>query len=386
MKKVMLLFFICVLTLTCIGSESVFAQTTNTTDLAPSCKSAYLCDWRTGTAIYSKDETKHLPIASMCKIMTMQLCFEEIEKGTLSFEEEVCISERASGMGGSQVFLETGGIYKVSELIKSICIASANDSCVATAERIAGNEDVFVSKMNEKAKSLGMNDTVFVNCTGLPQNGQYSCSKDVATMFRELLRHEEYFNFSKIWMEDFQHSGGRVTQMANTNKLIRNYQGCDGGKTGYTAEAGFCLSASAIRGNMRVISVVIGASDSKSRFAGVSSMFDYAFANYENRTVLEEGVMQDYSCEVSGGKEKILSVRPEHAVYIFCKKGDSNNIFYEVEFESVRAPIARGDVVGTARVYKDNIEVSSVKLLANEDIEKNSYFDSLKDLAENWNY
>lgn len=385
MKKVMLLFFICVLTISCVSTISVSAQTSGI-DLAPACKSAYLCDWRSGTPVYTKDETKHLPIASMCKIMTMQLCFEEIEKGDLSFDEEICVSDRASSMGGSQVFLEAGGTYKASELIKSICIASANDSCVAMAERIAGSEDVFVAKMNEKARALGMNDTVFVNCTGLPKNGQYSCAKDVAIMFGELLRHDAYFNFSKIWMEDFQHDGGRVTQMANTNKLVRNYQGCDSGKTGYTAEAGFCLAASAVRGNMRVLSVVIGASDSKSRFSGVSAMFDYAFANYENRLVLEEGVLKDYSCEVSGGKEKLLSVMIDHAIYVFSRKGDDGNIFYEINFDAVRAPVVRGDNVGIVHVYKDNIEICSAAVLANEDVSKSSYFDSLKELAKNWNY
>ena len=385
MKKVMLLFFIGCIALSCIGAPHLRAHA-GSLDLAPSCKSAYACDWLSGTAVYEKEAEKHLPIASMCKIMTMQLCFDAIRRGELSFDEEVCVSERASGMGGSQVFLETGGTYKVSELIKSICVASANDSCVAMAERISGSEEAFVGEMNDKARSLGMNNTRFVNCTGLPKNGQYSCARDVAVMFSELLHHDEYFRFSKIWMEDFKHSGGRVTQMANTNKLLRSYQGCDSGKTGYTAEAGFCLAASALRGNMRVISVVIGGADSKSRFNGVSSMLDHAFDNYENRVVLDEGVLADRSCEVSGGKQKILSVYLEHPIFVFCKKGEKDTIFYEIELSPVCAPVRRGDAVGSVQVFKNNIEVCRADLFANESIEKSSYFDSLKELAENWNY
>ena len=385
MKKVMLLLFLCIVSLSGLATATVNAQE-NTASMAQNSKAAYLCDWRSGTEVFAKNATSHLPIASMCKIMTLNLCFEEIDSGRLSLEEELCVSENASSMGGSQVFLEAGGNYKVSELIKSICIASANDSCVAMAERIAGSEDAFVKKMNARAAELGMNDTSFVNCTGLPKTGQFSCARDVAVMLSALLHHEAYYGFSKIWMENFQHPEGRVTQMANTNKLIRSYQGCDAGKTGFTSEAGYCLAASAERGNMRIISVVMGEPDSKTRFNDVGEMFDFGFANYSSKAVLENNVMQNYYCDVAGGKQKYVSVKPERGVYIFCKKDDADEIFYEVIFDPVKAPVDCGDVVGKIIVYKNNIEADRVNLLSNESVQKSNYFDSLQELVQNWNY
>lgn len=382
----MLLFFIAAV---CMMSSvlPVFAETAEQENgFAKDCKAAYVCDWHSGSEVYAKDAKKHLPIASMCKIMTLIVCFDEVEKGNLKLSEEIPVSETASGMGGSQVFLEAGGLYKAEDLIKSICIASANDSCVAMAERLSGSEEVFVRKMNERAKNLGMEDTFFVNCTGLPKQGQYSCARDVAIMLSELLHHQEYFAFSKIWMDTIRHKGDRVTEMANTNKMIRTYHGCDAGKTGYTAEAGFCLAASALRGNMRVVSVVIGAKDSKSRFEAVKEMFDYVFANYTSKAVLEEGVLKDVRCIVKGGKKKEIAVCPARAGFVFCKRDDTEDIFWEASTDSVKAPVVKGQRVGCVTIYKNNIEIDTIDLLANESVLKSGYFDSLRELAQNWNY
>lgn len=380
MKKVLLLFFLCfVAVMSCFGVTATAAPQ----QLISGCKAAYLCDWRSGEVVFAKDAEKHLPIASMCKIMTLLLCFEEFDRG-LSPDEQICVSENASGMGGSQVFLETGGTYSVGDLLESICIASANDSCVAMAEHIAGSEDLFVDRMNARAKELEMNDTVFVNCTGLPAAGQYSCAKDVAAMLSELMKHAEYFTYSRIWMDEIEHSGGRVTEMANTNKMIRSYQGCDAGKTGYTSEAGFCLAASALRGNMRVVAVVIGAESSKSRFEDVKVLFDFAFANYTCKTVLEPTVLQGVTCKVKGGKKKEICTRPAEGCYVFCEKGDSDEIFYETEMRELCAPIRAGDEIGRIVVYKNNVEVCNVPLLANEDAAKNGYFDSVREIAQDW--
>ena len=383
MKKVMLFLCICVLGCASIGAGFVGASAAETEELVSGCKAAYLCDFYTGTTAYAKNETAHLPIASMCKIMTLVLCFEELSNG-LTLDEPITVSETASGMGGSQVFLEAGGVYPAGELIKSICIASANDSCVAMAERIAGGESAFVRRMNERAKELGMNDTIFVNCTGLPAAGQYCCARDVARMMTELMRHEEYFQFSRIWMDEMHHSGGRVTEMANTNKMIRSYQGCDAGKTGYTAEAGYCLAASAERGNMRTVAVVIGSTDSKTRFANTKSLFDHGFANFTNKAVVQDAVMTDVLCPVSGGKQKQVTVRPSRASSVFCSKDDTDEIFCETEFKEIKAPVAVGDVVGEIVVYKNNTEYDRVSLLANDDVKKSSFFDALRDIAQGW--
>lgn len=383
MKKALLLLLVACFAFGCIGGVfgSVYASET---ELAPGCKAVYLCDENAKMQVYARNEKKHLPIASVCKVMTLLLCFEAVDEGRLSLDEDISVSENAAGMGGSQVFLESGGVYKATDLIQSIAIASANDSCVAMAERIAGSEEGFVKKMNARAKELGMEDTVFVNCTGLPKEGQYSCAKDVATMLSALLCHAMYYDYSKIWLTEIKHSGDRVTEMANTNKLIRSYQGCDAGKTGFTNEAGFCLAASASRGDMRVIGVVLGASDSKTRFSGVSALFDHAFANYTSKLVVEKAVLSDAVCPVSGGKVREVSLIPERECRIFCARDDNGEIYVEKVYKGAKAPVARGDVLGEVIVYKDSVEVDRISLLANDDVAKSGYLDSLRELARNW--
>ncbi len=385
MKKFWIALFF--LVLTCL-SINIPAIKTNARieELVTNCKAAYLCDFHSGTVLYKQNEEQHLPIASMCKIMTLLLCFEAKEKG-LSFDKEITVSKNASSMGGSQVFLAADKKYKIAELVKSITIASANDSCVAMAEEVAGSEESFIQKMNARAKELGMYNTVFVNCTGLPKDGQYSCAKDVSIMLRELLKHKDYYTFSSIWMQDFKHEGDRVTQMANTNKLIRHYQGCDAGKTGYTAQAGFCLAASALRGNMRVVSVIIGGKDSKSRFENSEILFDYAFNNYINKVVLEDKVLTNIECKIVGGKKTNIAIRPKNSVFIFCKKDDTDKIFYELVLNNnIKAPIKIGDSVGSIIVYKNNIEYSKVEVIANENLDKLGYYDSIKKILLNYNF
>ncbi len=350
-----------------------------------SAKSSFVFEPFTGTVVYSHEENKRLPIASMCKIMTLLLCFDEIKSGNLTFDEEITISEKAASMGGSQVFLEENAKYPVKELIKSIAVCSANDSCVAMAERISGSEGVFTDKMNEKAKALGANNTLFANCTGLPKEPQYSCAKDVAIMMRALLSHKEYYQFGQVWMDKFQHPKGRVTEISNTNKLVRFYDGCDGGKTGFTNQAGFCLAATAKRNDMRIISVVIGESDSKTRFNDVRATFDYAFANYTTKTVVDSKNPLEEKAIVSGGKEKTLSVKPVRDSKIFSKRGDEQIYSMEVRFDNnLKAPIQRGDKVGELIVYRDNVEMDRVPIAANEKIEKATLFDRIKDVAKGW--
>lgn len=383
MKKVMLFVLSSVLAVCSFGT--VYARAAGEADMPQiSGKAAYLCDWHTGTVIHEENARAHLPIASMCKIMTLLVCFDGLNEHRFSLDDMVCVSETASGMGGSQVFLEAGASYRAKDLIESICIASANDSCVAMAELLYGSENAFVNRMNERASELGMKDTQFTNCTGLPKSGQYSCAKDVAAMLSALMRYKEYFEFSTVWMDEIQHPGGRKTEMANTNKLVRYYQGCDAGKTGFTSEAGYCLAASAERGNMRVISVVIGADTSKNRFDGCKTMFDYAFANYTNKAAVQEDVLSNELCAVANGKEKTVSVKTATPLYVFCKKGVENTIQCKKTYFQVKAPVREGDKIGEIIVYKDNIEVARTDLLAAHDVLKSSYFDGLKDIAENW--
>ena len=349
------------------------------------CKAAYLCDYESGTKVLSQNDEKRLPIASMCKIMTLLLTLEATDRGELSYDEQIVISENASGMGGSQVYLDTGLSYKAEDLMRSIAVCSANDSCVALAERVAGSESAFIERMNARAKELGADNTLFANCTGLPKEPQYSCAKDVAVMLRELLKHEKYYEFSKVWTEEFAHPDGRTTLITNTNKLIRSYAGCDGGKTGFTSEAGFCLAATAKRGNTRLISVVIGADSSKTRNKTISELFDNAFNTYETTPVLEAGQVVG-KISVKGGKVKELELVAEHTLASFSRKGEQAGVNVEYTYpEEVKAPIEKGEVFGEAILYRDGVEIARTPLKAKESVARNSWWDCLQEGAQNWN-
>ena len=355
------------------------------TQIVCSSKSAYLMDLKSGSVIFSKNENERLPIASMCKIMTLLLCFESIDNGDFASTDIITVSENAAGMGGSQVFLEANGEYQVSELLKSIVVASANDACVAMAEKICGSESLFVEKMNERAKSLDMNDTNFVNCTGLPRAGQYCSAKDVSKMFSELLKHDEYYKYSRIWTDKVAHRNERFTEISNTNKLIRFYQGCDSGKTGYTSEAGHCLAASAIRNGMRLVSVVISSPDSKTRFKEVSSMFNYGFDNYTNKIIIDANKPLEQKVSVIGGKSEEIEVFAENSYYLFSRKNEKRSV--EIEFipeNKLKAPIPMGDVVGKIYVYENGNLLTEINALSNENVEKKGYFDIIKDIADKW--
>ncbi len=363
------------------GRESVKADTDG---LVTGCKSAYLMDYDSGECVYSLNENERMPIASVCKVMTLSLCLEAVHGGKLNFDDIITVSENASSMGGSQVFLASGSEYKLSELVKSIIVCSANDSCVAVAEAVGGSESTFVAAMNKKAAELGCNDTLFANCTGLPKETQYSCAHDVALMFGNLLQYEEYFDFSKIWLEDFEHPDSRTTRITNTNKLIRRYPACDGGKTGFTNEAGFCLAATAKKDNLRFISVVLGGDTSANRFDSAARLFDYGFANYRNKVVLDQNVTLNDDFAVRGGKSKFVAVRPARNVYIFSKADEAPNVTYNVKAYDIKAPIAENQTVGKIEVYKDGVLCDEVDVVAAEAVEKAGFNDYLKYNAENW--
>lgn len=365
--------------------EKISVETNATNPLKLSAKSAFVFEPTTETIVYSYNETDRLPIASMCKIMTLLLCFNEIENGNLDFNEEILISEKASSMGGSQVFLEQNAKYPVKELIKSIAVCSANDSCVAMAERISGSEDVFVDVMNQKAKELGANNTLFSNCTGLPKEPQYSCAKDVAIMLKALIKHKEYYDFGQIWMDKFQHPKGRITEISNTNKLVKFYDGCDGGKTGFTNQAGFCLAATAQRNDVRVISVVIGEKDSKTRFKDVRATFDYAFANYLSKTVIDCNNPLEEKVKVSAGKKQEISVRPLRDSKIFSKRGENDGYTTQILYKNnLKAPLKYGEIIGEIIVFRKGVEVDRVPLIANENVEKANIFDRFKEIVNGW--
>ncbi len=363
------------------GTTKAFAEGEQ---LVTNCKSAYLCDYNSGECIYKYNETQRMPIASVCKVMTLTLCFDAIAEGKLSLTDNITVSERAAGMGGSQVFLQSGLSYPLTELIKSIIVCSANDSCVAVSESVSGSEESFVAAMNKRAEELGCTDTLFANCTGLPKETQYSCAKDVALMFTNLIHNEEYFKYSKIWLEDFNHPDNRATSITNTNKLIRKYSACDGGKTGFTNQAGFCLASTAKKDSMRLVSVVLGADNSDNRFKSAINMFNYGFANYKNAVVLDKDVNLNDKFAVDCSKKTAICVRPARSSYVFT----ANNVTPEIERNviayDIKAPVKKGDTVGKVEVYKDGILCDTVDLIAAEDADKATYGDFFKKVAREW--
>lgn len=355
------------------------------TDYKAMGKAAYLMDVGTGTVIYARNEKDRLPIASMVKIMTALLTLEAVDRGEVSLDDDVAVSEEAAGMGGSQVFLDAGSTHKLSDLLKTVIVASANDSCVALAEHISGGVSSFVAKMNERARELGMQNTSFKNCTGLPAAESFCCAEDVAKMFCELIKHPTYFEYACVWMEDYQHPSGRTTSISNTNKLVRFYKGCDGGKTGYTSEAKFCLVATAKRDDMRVIAVMIGAPSSKERNAAVSAMFDEAFANYTNKILLKAGEDMDMRVSVAGGKRDSVALTVAKDVAQFMAR--SENAQYELKYElpdCVKAPVKQGDRLGTAYLVKNGEVISETDVVANETVERMSLFDAIGEICRRW--
>lgn len=372
--------------LTTVNETSYAAPAEQMPDLKVGSKAAYLVENSTGKVLFEQNATERRPIASMTKIMTLLLTLEQVDGGTLNLEDKITISQNAASMGGSQAFLDAGSEYRVTDLIKTVVVCSANDSSVALAEHVAGSVDEFVKRMNNRAKELGMENTLFVNCTGLPAPGQYCCAKDVSVMTRELLKHKDYYNYTKIWMEDFVHPTGRTTSITNTNKLIRFYEGCDSGKTGYTAEAGHCLSASAKRNGMRLVSVVIGAPDSKTRFADSQTLLNYGFANYETREILSGEKHLEERLNVLGGKCEDISLRPEKGYSRLTRKGEKGTepeIIVELN-EKVKAPLAEGDVVGKIKIVCAGEVLAEINAVAAESVEKAGWLDGIKTIIKNW--
>ena len=345
-------------------------------------KSALLLDYNSGTIIYEKDKDKKLPIASMVKLMTIYITFQNIENGTITYEQEFTSTENASGMGGSQVFMDPYVNYSVKDLLRSVIMASANDASVALAEGICGSEEQFVELMNSTAKNLGMNNTLYANATGLPAPEQYSTANDCAILLKNLLNYKDYHNFSTIWMDSLTHPSGRKTELVNTNKLIRYYDGCDSGKTGSTSEAGYCLTSSAIRNNMRLISVVIGAKTGKDRFKETTSLFNYGFANYENKQLVNKNeVVKEVSTRRC--KEKIAQVIALEDYFAFDKKGNKSNYNVDIELPNEIGATKAGDIIGKVIISKEGNVLKVIQLTVKEDIKALSFMDNIKYIISN---
>lgn len=364
------------------GSARAVALADND-DLNISAKSALLIDYDSEKVVYEKNASERLPIASMTKIASLAVIFDAIDKGIIKENDSVMVSENAASVGGSSAFLDAGSSYKVTDLIKTVIIASANDSTVALAEHLSGSEEIFVSKMNKLADSLKLSDTHFVNSTGLPVENHYSSALDISKIYRQICNNKIYRKYSKIWMDDFIHPSGRKTGLVNTNRLVRTFDGIEGGKTGYTDTAKFCLTASASRGTTRLISVIIGAGDSKTRFMECSKLFSYGFSNFETKVVVSSEIPVTIST-VKKSNQKI-EIYPERSSNIFTEKSSEKTFTTDFKLLELVAPIKSGDIVGKLYVFdENNMVVDEINLVSKTNAPKENLREILSELISLW--
>ena len=338
-------------------------------------QSALLMDMTTGTVLYEKNAHEPLAPASVTKVMTMLLIMEAIDSGKIKWDDVVTTSETAAAKGGSQIYLKVGESMTVSDMVKSIAVSSANDCACAMAEHIAGSESAFVEQMNAKAKTLGMNDTNFVNCTGLDDDedakNHLTSAYDIAVMSRELMvNHPDIQKFTTIWMDTVR---GGAFGLANTNKLVRFYPGATGLKTGFTSGAGYCLSATAQRDGLSLVAVVMGAETSKDRFAACKSMLDYGFANY---ALIQPEPEEEQSVKVILGKEQEVAVIPGGATELLIDKSQRDQVTTHISLESsVTAPVSKGQRLGTLTVKAGEQVLSQVPFIAKDGVERMTFWD-----------
>lgn len=348
-------------------SVCVFAEGEQETDLGLNAKSAILMEDSTGKVLYESNPDERVPIASVTKVMTMLLIMEAVDSGKITLDDMVTVSENAMSYGGSTMFLEAGEQLTVNDMMKGIAVASANDGCVAMAEHLAGSESAFVDMMNAKAQELGMENTHFMNTNGLDEDDHYSSARDVAIMSRELIKHKTIFNYTSIWMDTLR--GGKF-QLANTNKLIRFYEGANGLKTGSTSKALCCLSATAKRNDMQLIAVVLGAPTSAERFSSAKSLLDYGFANYAVNTQVTAGDEID-RVHVEKGVDNEVSMVAADTYSTLVKKGQEDNVTKEVILdEQITAPLEAGEKLGTMKISRDGETLAEIDLNAANAVEK----------------
>ena len=365
MKKLMgaLLAALCVLTL--------LPRTAGAVDLPLTSRAALLMEKTTGEILFAQNEHEALEPASVTKIMTLLLTMDAIDSGALSYDDVVTVSANAAGMGGSQVFLAEGEKITVEELLKSVCVSSGNDAAVALAEKVSGVTELFVEQMNNRARGLGMDDTHFVNCTGLTAKGHVTSAYDIALMSRELLtKHPDIRRFTTIWMDTIRDG---TFGLANTNKLIRFYDGATGLKTGYTSSAGYCISATAEREGMELIAVIMKGETADKRNTDAKALLNYGFSTYALVSAAPEEPLPALPVSM-GEAEQVSLTLPEEGVTALVEKARANTLERRIDLpESLTAPVAAGQPVGTLTLLDGETEVLTVPILAAEDVPRRSW-------------
>jgi D-alanyl-D-alanine carboxypeptidase (penicillin-binding protein 5/6) len=362
MKKILILLLLF------ISIPLVKAEETE--DLAPNAKSAIMIEASTGEILFQKNKDEKLAPASMTKMMSMLLIMEEIENGNLKWNEMITTSEKASSMGGSQIFLKVGEKMTVEDLLKGVAIASGNDAVVALAERVSGSEEQFVKRMNIRAKDLGLKNTNFINATGLTADNHYSTAYDMSLIAKELVKHEKILEFTSTYEDYLRKDTKSPFWLVNTNRLVRFKEGVDGLKTGFTDEAGYCLTATMKKDNMRLITVVMKEENTSKRSADTTKMLDYGFNIYMVQTILDEKTTIEKK-KVELGKTLTTEIVPKENITILNKKSEEQkNITYKTNINKIIAPVKKGDKVGTIDIIEDNNIISTIDATVKEDISK----------------
>ncbi|MFW6035569.1 MAG: D-alanyl-D-alanine carboxypeptidase family protein [Halanaerobiales bacterium] len=372
-KKFVLWILVSLILIVLITPGMIIAQDIN---FNLNSKSAILMQFETGEIIYEKNSDLELPPASMTKIMTMLLVMEALDEGRVSLDDKLVVSELAASMGGSQIWLEPGEEMTLEDIMKAIAIVSANDACVAVAEYLYGTEEAFVKRMNERAQELGLEHTYFYNTNGLPaedsaEQENYTCARDLAVMGRELLEYPQVLEWTSTWIE-YLRDGESV--LNNTNRLVRDFKGADGIKTGYTDDAKFCLTSTAKQNKIRFIVVVMGADDSKTRFNESAKLLSYGFNTYKS-LVAAEKEQEIVEIKVPNAREERVKAVAEKELVVPVKKGEEDNISTKYTVNKViKAPLNRGDTIGKIKVYQGNLLIKEGNIIVNRDVARANFF------------
>lgn len=367
MKKICIFLFLMFFSVGVVKAEEIV-------NLAENATSAIIIEASTGEVIWKKNENEKRPPASMTKMMSMLLIMEALEKGTITMEEEVTASLRASSMGGSQIFLKSGEKMSVNDLLKGIAIGSGNDATVAMAERIAGTEEAFVKMMNDKAREIGAKNTNFKNSTGLDAENHYSTAYDMSLIAKELVKHEKILEFTSTYEDYLRKDSSSPFWLVNTNKLVRFYQGVDGLKTGFTKEAGYCLTSTAVKNNMRLITVVMNEPTPQMRNGETTTMLDYGFNMYSIDLILEkDSVIKEAKIEL-GKEEKVQIVPTEDVKILNNNNKEKRNVTYKLKLDNITSPVKKGDIVGKIEIVENDKVINVISATVKDDVEKANLF------------
>ena len=347
--------------------------------------SAMLVEADTGTVIFEKNADEKRQVASVTKLMTVLICLEKLEAGEISLQDELVISPEAAGQIGSQALLDAGAAYSLETLLHATIIASANDAACALAEHMAGSEAGFAELMNQRAKELGMEDTFYVNSTGLPDDAQYTTARDVARLACEVCRHPDYFTHASVWMDTLTHPSGRTTDLTNTNRLVRFYEGCDGLKTGSADVSKYCLAATAQKNGLRLIAIVLGTPVSQTRFSEARAMLDYGFANYRRVAVLQKGDRLGKTVRVKLGMQDEVDIAAGRGMSMLIRPGQEKTLSIETELpDEVQAPVKEGDALGIIRIRLGDSVIARLPAVAACDVDMPGLLAAFVTLLKNW--